>query len=192
MILLIYHDGSLYITYFSLYSSCGSCLNIWNEDFLKLAVEDFNNCQLIHQEELNHLSRWVVESRLDKLKFARQKQAYCYFSAAAALFPPELSDARISWAKNRVLTTVVDDFFDVGGSEGELLNLIQLIKKWDVNASTDSCSEYVEIIFSAIKRIINKIRANAFPRQERSVTDHVTEIVRWNLFNLSMLPLFHL
>lgn len=70
-----------------------------------------------------------MESRLDKLKFARQKQAYCYFSAAATLFPPELSDARISWAKNGVLTTVVDDFFDVGGSEEELLNLIQLIKK---------------------------------------------------------------
>jgi hypothetical protein len=77
-----------------------------------------------------HVSRWVVESRLDKLKFARQKQAYCYFSAAATLFPPELSDARISWAKNGVLTTVVDDFFDVGGSEEELLNLIQLIKKY--------------------------------------------------------------
>ena len=71
-----------------------------------------------------------MESRLDKLKFARQKQAYCYFSAAATLFPPELSDARISWAKNGVLTTVVDDFFDVGGSEEELLNLIQLIKKY--------------------------------------------------------------
>lgn len=160
----------------SILKSSYRCLNIWNEDFLKLAVEDFNNCQLIHREELNHLSRWVVESRLDKLKFARQKQAYCYFSAAATLFPPELSDARISWAKNGVLTTVVDDFFDVGGSEEELLNLIQLIKKWDVNASTDSCSEHVEIIFSAIKSTINEIGANAFPRQERSVTDHVTEI----------------
>lgn len=58
--------------------------------------------------------------------------------------------------------------------------------------STDSCSEHVEIIFSAIKSTINEIGANAFPRQERSVTEHVTEIVRWNLFNLSMLPLFNL
>lgn len=71
-----------------------------------------------------------MESRLDKLNFARQKQAYCYFSAAATLFPPELSDARISWAKNGVLTTVVDDFFDVGGSEVELVNLVQLIEKY--------------------------------------------------------------
>lgn len=67
---------------------------------------------------------------MDKLKFARQKLAYCYFSAAATLFASELSDARISWAKNGVLTTVVDDFFDVGGSEEELLNLIQLMEKY--------------------------------------------------------------
>lgn len=73
--------------------------------------------------------RWVKEKRLDKLKFARQKLAYCYFSAAATLAPPLLSEARISWAKNGVLTTLVDDFFDVGGSAEELENLIQLVKK---------------------------------------------------------------
>ena len=78
------------------------------------------------------INRWVQEKRLDKLKFARQKLAYCYFSAAATLFSPELSDARISWAKNGVLTTVVDDFFDVGGFEDELLNLIQLVEKYSL------------------------------------------------------------
>jgi len=76
------------------------------------------------------ICRWVVESRLDKLTFARQKLAYCYFSGAATLFSPELSDARISWAKNGVLTTVVDDFYDVGGSEKELVDLIQLVEKY--------------------------------------------------------------
>jgi ent-kaurene synthase len=43
---------------------------------------------------------------------------------------PELSDARISWAKNGVLTTVVDDFFDVGSSQEEQENLIQLVEKY--------------------------------------------------------------
>ncbi|XVF77771.1 hypothetical protein PTKIN_Ptkin14bG0073500 [Pterospermum kingtungense] len=99
-----------------------------NKDFLRLAVEDFNACQSIYREELQQLERWVQEKRLDKLKFARQKLAYCYFSAAATICSPELSDARITWAKNGVLTTVVDDFFDVGGSEDELLNLIHLVE----------------------------------------------------------------
>ncbi|TQE02673.1 hypothetical protein C1H46_011742 [Malus baccata] len=152
------------------------CLNIGNEDFLKLAVDDFNNCQSVHREELNDLARWVEEYRLDKLKFARQKLEYSYFSAAATLFPPELSDARISWAKNGVLGTGVDDFFDVGGSEEELVNLIQLVERWDVNVSVDCCSENVEIIFSALKNTINEIGAKAFTRQGRSVTSHVIEI----------------
>jgi ent-kaurene synthase len=95
----------------------------------------------------SHVSRWVTENRLDKLKFARQKLAYCYFSAVATLFPSELSDARISWAKNGVLTTVVDDFFDVGGSEVELVNLIQLVEK-HVSLFLHSFSAFVESLMS--------------------------------------------
>ncbi|XAR56925.1 Ent-kaurene synthase [Bertholletia excelsa] len=153
------------------------CLpNVRNEDFLRLAVEDFNICQEIHREELKHLERWVAENRLDKLKFARQKSAYCYFSAAATLFSPELSDARLSWAKNGVLTTVVDDFFDIGGSIEELENLIQLVEKWDVNMAFDCCSEHVKIIFSALYHTLNEIAANAFKFQGRSVLSHIVDI----------------
>lgn len=71
---------------------------------------------------------WVKESRLDQLPFARQKLAYFYLSAAGTMFPPELSDARVVWAKNGVLTTVVDDFFDVAGSKQELENLAALVE----------------------------------------------------------------
>ena len=92
---------------------------------------------------------------MDKLKFARQKLAYCYFSAAATLPSPELSDARISWAKSRVLTTVVDDFFDVGGSEEELLNLIQLMEKYnsDLAFSFQSISVIIRLVIYPTKVI---------------------------------------
>nr|APR63757.1 hypothetical protein [Populus tomentosa] len=156
-------------------TSC-RCSTIGSQDFLKLAVEDFNICQSIQREEFKHIERWVVERRLDKLKFARQKEAYCYFSAAATLFAPELSDARMSWAKNGVLTTVVDDFFDVGGSEEELVNLIELIERWDVNGSADFCSEKVEIIYSAIHSTISEIGDKSFGWQGRDVKSHVIKI----------------
>ena len=71
----------------------------------------------------------MIESRLDKLKFARQRTAYCSFSAVASLFTPEPSEARMSWAKNAVLTIMSDDFFDVGGSAEEHLNLVHLVEK---------------------------------------------------------------
>ncbi|CAN1220958.1 Ent-kaurene synthase TSP4, chloroplastic [Linum grandiflorum] len=140
------------------------------------SAEDFNTCQLIQQEELKQLGRWVMEKRLDKLSFARQKLGYCYFSAAATLYAPELSDARISWAKNGVLTTVVDDFFDGAGSMDELVNLVQLLEKWEVNGSTDFCSQKVEILFTAIHSTICEIGEKALAYQGRDVTRHIIDI----------------
>ncbi|CAN1220951.1 Ent-kaurene synthase 5, chloroplastic [Linum grandiflorum] len=153
-----------------------SCPNVGNKELLKLAAEDFNTCQLIQQEELKQLGRWVMEKRLDKLSFARQKLGYCYFSAAATLYAPELSDARISWAKNGVLTTVVDDFFDGAGSMDELVNLVQLLEKWEVNGSTDFCSQKVEILFTAIHSTICEIGEKALAYQGRDVTRHIIDI----------------
>nr|QWD59169.1 ent-13-epi-sandaracopimaradie [Aconitum carmichaelii] len=150
--------------------------NVDKKVILELAIEDFNLCQSIQQKELKQLERWVEENRLDKLTFARQKQEYCYFSAAATLFPPELFDARMSWAKNSVLTTVVDDFYDGGGSREELLNLIELVEKWDGVSATDICSEQVEILFNAIRNTINEVGEMAMKYQHRNVTRHITEI----------------
>nr|Q9XEI0.1 RecName: Full=Ent-kaurene synthase 2, chloroplastic; Short=SrKS2; Flags: Precursor [Stevia rebaudiana]AAD34295.1 kaurene synthase [Stevia rebaudiana] len=149
--------------------------NISNTDYLRLAVEDFYTCQSIYREELKGLERWVVENKLDQLKFARQKTAYCYFSVAATLSSPELSDARISWAKNGILTTVVDDFFDIGGTIDELTNLIQCVEKWNVDVDKDCCSEHVRILFLALKDAICWIGDEAFKWQARDVTSHVIQ-----------------
>lgn len=72
----------------------------------------------------------MKDNRLDQLQYARQKLTYCYFSAAASISPPEMSDARISWSKTALLTSVVDDFFDVGGSKEEQENLLALMEKY--------------------------------------------------------------
>jgi ent-kaurene synthase len=74
--------------------------------------------------------RWIVENKLDTLEYVRQTGAYCYFSGAATLFALELSDSRLAWAKNSVFVAVTDDFFDVGGSREEQVNLIQLFEKY--------------------------------------------------------------
>lgn len=65
------------------------------------------------------------------MQFARQKLVYFYLSAAGTIFPPEQSDVRMFWALNGALTTVVDDFFDVGGSKEELENLVNLVEMYD-------------------------------------------------------------
>ncbi|PNX89832.1 ent-kaur-16-ene synthase chloroplastic-like, partial [Trifolium pratense] len=95
---------------------------------------------------------------------------------AATLFIPELSDARISWTKNAVLTTVVDDFFDVWSSEEEQVNLIQLVEKWDVDVNTVFCSEAVKIIYSAIQSTICEIGEKSVKWQGRNIKDNVIKI----------------
>lgn len=61
----------------------------------------------------------------------RQNLAYFLLSAAGCMYSPELSEARTLCAKNGALITVVDDFFDVGGSKEELENLIMLVELYD-------------------------------------------------------------
>ncbi|MED6123317.1 hypothetical protein PIB30_047971 [Stylosanthes scabra] len=159
--------------------------NLANQEFLKLAAEDFNICQSIQKEELKELSRWVMESKLDKLEFARQKLAYCYFSAAAIYFAPELSDVRISLTKKSVLVTIVDDFYDVGSTEDEKLNLVQLMEDWDVDIDSACCSENVKIIFCTIRSAIQEIRERAVKWQGRNVEGSI--IKTWLSLIRSML-----
>ncbi|KAL5214151.1 hypothetical protein ABZP36_003303 [Zizania latifolia] len=147
-----------------------------NQGILALAVDDFSTSQSVYQDELNYLDSWVKDTRLDQLQFARQKLTYCYLSAASTIFPPELSEARISWSKNGVLTTVVDDFFDVGGSKEELENLITLVEKWDGHRQDEFYSEQVKIVFCSIYTTVNQLGARASALQGRDVTKHLIEI----------------
>ncbi|TVU15792.1 hypothetical protein EJB05_39330, partial [Eragrostis curvula] len=147
-----------------------------SRDMHALAVEVFSFSQSIYQDELRHLDSWVKVSSLDQLQFARQKMTYCYLSAAATIFPPELRDARISWAKNAILTTVVDDFFDGGGSKEELENLIALVEKWHEHHEDMFYSEQVKIVFSAIYTTTNQLGAKASAVHGQDVTKHFAEI----------------
>ncbi|KAK6930392.1 Terpene synthase, metal-binding domain [Dillenia turbinata] len=148
-----------------------SCPNISNKSFKNLGVIDFNMCQSLHQEESKQLERWEREFRLDKLKFTRRKLDACTFSAAAMLYAPELSDARISWIKHAVLTYVVDDFFDVGSSQQEQENLTHLLDKWDIDEETEFCSEAVKVIFLALRDTINETADVALKWQGRCWMD---------------------
>uniref|UniRef100_A0ACD5UV13 Uncharacterized protein n=2 Tax=Avena sativa TaxID=4498 RepID=A0ACD5UV13_AVESA len=147
-----------------------------NQDLLALGFMDFTTSQLIYQQELELLKSWVKESRLDQLPFARMKLAYFYLSAAGTMFSPELSDARILWAMNGVLTTIVDDFFDVAGWKEELENLTALVEIWEKHEQTEYYSEQVEIVFCAIYSSVNQLGAKASMVQGRDVTGHLVQI----------------
>jgi hypothetical protein len=112
--------------------SCFDCIRmpyVNNKVFLDLAKADFNLCQSLHQKELEEVIRWNAKCNFQELKFARQKSVECYFSAAATMFEPEMAKARLVWARCCVLTTVLDDYFDVGGTIEELRLFLEAVKR---------------------------------------------------------------
>nr|WJJ50356.1 diterpene synthase 2 [Cephalotaxus harringtonia] len=155
-----------------------------NEVFLTLAKKDYNICQAIQQKELEELEKWFVDAKFGDLHFARQKLVYCYFSVASTLFSPEMSAARIVWTKNAVLTTVIDDFYDVGGSIEELHYFLEAVRRWDM-AKIFSFSYSVKILFSALYNTVNDIAQNAWSFQGRDVSIHLREI--WDRLLSSMM-----
>lgn len=72
--------------------------------------------------------RWYADNKMHLLSFSRQKLVYCFFAAAATLFIPELSSARMAWTKNAVLTTIINDFFDVWGFLDEIESFYNAIE----------------------------------------------------------------
>ncbi|KAJ8775369.1 hypothetical protein K2173_023134 [Erythroxylum novogranatense] len=159
--------------------------NVNNKDMLLFSVKDYNFCQSIYQKEIQDLERWVKDNKLDQLDFARQKLNYCYFSTAAIIYQPQLSEARISMTKNCVLATVFDDFFDCGGSPEEFENMMKLFERWEGNSATGFCSDQVEILFSSLATMINELGSAISQRLGRNVIPHLIQI--WRDFVVSMM-----
>ncbi|TVU29575.1 hypothetical protein EJB05_21149 [Eragrostis curvula] len=136
------------------------------EDILALATKEFNSIRSLYQKEVECLERWVVEVRLDQLKYVRLMPVDFWIFIASDIFPSELSEARVEWVKNAILTIAVDDFFDVGGSTEELENLV----------GVGFSSEDVEISFYAIYNTNNRIGAKAMEVQNRSVIGDIAEL----------------
>uniref|UniRef100_A0ACD5VBT8 Uncharacterized protein n=1 Tax=Avena sativa TaxID=4498 RepID=A0ACD5VBT8_AVESA len=146
-----------------------------NEDLMSLAIEDFAHSQSIYQEELINIQSWVKQNRLDQLHFARQRVTYCYLCAAGSIINHELFDARISIAKNAILASVVDDFFDGGGSQEKLKELIALVEMWDEPYTGKLYSEGVKIVYSALYTTLKDLGSRVNAVQNIDVTEQLVE-----------------
>jgi len=60
----------------------------------------------------------------------------------------------------------------------QIVILLQLNCRWDVDIKTVSCSETVKIIFSAIHSTVCEIGERSVKRQGRNVKNDVIKIVR--------------
>ncbi|XP_047974126.1 sclareol synthase, chloroplastic-like isoform X2 [Salvia hispanica] len=148
--------------------------NICNEDFVALAMQDFTICQAQYHKELQQLQRWYADCRLDTLKFGRQVVFISYFLASLVIDDCATSaHARLAFTKTTVLATLIDDFFDYGGSRKECYNILELVNEWKEKASAEYESMEVEIIFTALYNTVNELAVMASVAQGRSTKEFI-------------------
>ncbi|EYU34535.1 hypothetical protein MIMGU_mgv1a003148mg [Erythranthe guttata] len=152
------------------------CPTIYNKDFLVFSRQDFNVGQAQNQKELQEFERWYVDCRLDTLKYARDVKNICHFLASSIFADPQLSDARLSYAKTILLVLCADDFFDHYGSREQSYEILQLVKEWNEKSDVVYGSKEVEIIFKAVYRTVNDYAEKAYVEQGRCVKHHLINL----------------
>ncbi|XP_059629421.1 valerianol synthase TPS1B-like [Cornus florida] len=132
--------------YISVYEECDSK----NELLLKFAKYDFNLVQLLHKQELCHMSRWWKDLEFEtKLPYARNRLVECYFWAMAAYFEPHYTVPRVMLAKVIVMSSVLDDTYDAYGTLEELKPFTEAIQRWDWSAM-DDLPDYMQVFYRTL------------------------------------------
>ncbi|OAY36018.1 terpene synthase 10 [Manihot esculenta] len=128
-----------------------------NPLLLELAKLDFNNVQMIHQNDLKHVSRWWRSTGLgEKLSFARDRLMENFFWSIGVIFKPQFSYCRRMLTKVGALLTTIDDIYDVYGTLDELELFTDAVQRWDVNA-VEQLPDYMKICYLSLHNTINEI-----------------------------------
>ncbi|KAI9185162.1 hypothetical protein LWI28_004838 [Acer negundo] len=152
-----------------------------NETLLLFAKLDFNRVQLLHQQELSHLSSWWKDLDLpSKLPYIRDRVIEAYFWAVAVYFEPYYSRARLMFCKITMLLTVVDDTYDSYGTLEELRLFTDAIQRWDISA-LDNLPDYMKIVYSFVLNFFDEIH-NDLTEEERSYRVSYTKDMMKEMF----------
>nr|UVE15959.1 ent-copalyl diphosphate synthase [Leonurus japonicus] len=83
-----------------------------NNKYLELAKLDYNNCQVLHQQEWRNIQKWYKSCGLGEWGLSERRALLAYFAAAASVYEPEKSEERLAWAKTAILVETITSHFD--------------------------------------------------------------------------------
>ncbi|XP_043689739.1 (-)-germacrene D synthase-like [Telopea speciosissima] len=127
-----------------------------NESLLQHAKLDFNLLQSIYQKELSQLSIWWKElDFVSKLPWARDRLVECYFWTVGEYFEPHYGFARNFFTKICLLTSIIDDVYDVYGTPEELQLFTDAIERWD-SSPDNRLPEYMKLLYSSLLDVYNE------------------------------------
>ncbi|CAN6331118.1 unnamed protein product [Urochloa humidicola] len=132
-----------------------------HEKVLQLAKLNSNIMQLHHQQELNILTRWWEDIKIElMLPFARDRIVECFLWILGVYFEPCHSRARIILTMIIAIVTLLDDIYDSYGSVEECDILTNCIESWDSKAAQGlpECMRFaVGKIFDSYETIANML-----------------------------------
>ncbi|XP_038709908.1 probable terpene synthase 6 [Tripterygium wilfordii] len=127
-----------------------------NEILLKLAKIDFNRVQLLHQQELSHVSRWYKDLEIaSKFPYARDRIAEIYMWTVGSNFEPHYGRVRIFLTKSVTMISILDDTYDAYGTIEELRLLTDAIDGWDIGA-IDELPDYMKVLYKMILNLYDE------------------------------------
>ncbi|KAL5207474.1 hypothetical protein ABZP36_031909 [Zizania latifolia] len=123
----------------------------------ELALADFQLNKLLHQMEMQEIKRWWLELGLaQEIPVARDQVQKWYVWVMTAIEDASFSRCRIELTKVTSFVYIVDDIFDLVGTQDELSSFTQAIKMWDI-AAVDSLPSYMRSCYRALYTITNDI-----------------------------------
>nr|ACC94157.1 alpha-farnesene synthase [Pyrus pyrifolia] len=121
-----------------------------NATLLELAKLNFNMVQAHLQKDLREASKWWANLGIaDNLKFARDRLVECFACAVGVAFEPEYSSFRICLTKVINLVLIIDDVYDIYGSEEELKHFTNAVDRWD-SRETEQLPECMKMCFQVL------------------------------------------
>ncbi|KAF7112783.1 hypothetical protein RHSIM_RhsimUnG0193200 [Rhododendron simsii] len=137
-----------------------------NEKLLRLAKIDFNRVQMLHKEELCHISRWWKEWDLrSHIPYVRDRAVECFFYSTAVCFEPQYSLARLILTKTMIMISVLDDTYDAYGTYEELKCFTNAVQRWDMNA-IDQLPKYMKPIYKALLNVHDEFYQEIMAKKE--------------------------
>lgn len=123
----------------------------------ELAVAEFYLNKLQHQKEMREVERWWMDLGLTReIRTARDQVLKWYMWAMTVVQGFSLSRYRIEITKIISFVYIVDDIFDLVGTQEELSLFSEAIKRWDL-AAVGSLPSYMLSCYKALYTVTNEI-----------------------------------
>ncbi|KAL5972720.1 Trehalose-6-P synthase/phosphatase complex synthase subunit [Asimina triloba] len=125
-----------------------------NDVLLEFAKIDFNILQALHKKELNEITRWWNESDLPrKLPFVRDRLVECYIWILGLYYEPQYSQSRRMTTILVILTSIMDDIYDVYGKLDELELYTVAVERWNWE-TLDQLPDYMKVHLGVLLTVV--------------------------------------